>query len=364
MRRMLLAIVSGSLLAFGNSPMVLADSKSKRAVGKIFTSAIAKANESTVRVRSDGKDVALGTIVDSAGFIVTKASELKGEISIRFRDGSEFDAKYIGFEDKADLALLKVDTALTAVKFADKDKVIVGNFVAAPGMDETPAAVGVVSVGVRALKGFESIIENANKGYMGAQLKDRDDKQDGAEIFGLTDPKEGRSAAREAKLKVGDIIIRLNDMSIKKRDDLMTILAKSKPGDQVTLVVIRDDEEMEFKFKLLPKSSIDRSEMQNRMGGALSARRTGFPAVIQHDMVLKPIDCGGPLVDIDGNVIGINIARAGRVETWALPPDLVTKLIGEIKEGKHRKPEVLATTKEKPAETKSDPVKKSDPEKK
>ena len=63
-------------------------------------------------------------------------------------------------------------------------------------------------------------------------------------------------------------------------------------------------------------------------------RRTGFPAIIQHDMVLKPIDCGGPLVDLDGNVLGINIARAGRVESWALPPDIVKPIIKDMKEGK------------------------------
>jgi serine protease Do len=180
---------------------------------------------------------------------------------------------------------------------------------------------------------------------MGATLRDPVSGAEGAEIVGFPEEKDSRSAAKEAKLKVGDIIVRLNDQSIKKRDDLMTILNKSKPGDQVTVIVLRDEEELEFKFKLLSKSAIDRSEMQNRMGGALSGRRTGFPSVIQHDMVLKPVDCGGPLVDIDGHVIGINIARAGRVETWALPPDLVKTLVQEIKDGKHAKPAAKAAEK-------------------
>jgi RNA polymerase sigma factor (TIGR02999 family) len=35
--------------------------------------------------------------------------------------------------------------------------------------------------------------------------------------------------------------------------------------------------------------------------------------------VLKPEECGGPLVDVDGRAVGLNIARAGRVETLALP---------------------------------------------
>jgi S1-C subfamily serine protease len=43
-------------------------------------------------------------------------------------------------------------------------------------------------------------------------------------------------------------------------------------------------------------------------------------------------------VDLDGNVLGINIARAGRVETWALPPDVVKPLIADLKAGKFPPP--------------------------
>jgi hypothetical protein len=40
-------------------------------------------------------------------------------------------------------------------------------------------------------------------------------------------------------------------------------------------------------------------------------------------------------VDLDGNVLGINIARAGRVETWALPGDVIKPLIKPLKDGKY-----------------------------
>ena len=35
--------------------------------------------------------------------------------------------------------------------------------------------------------------------------------------------------------------------------------------------------------------------------------------------MLQPWLCGGPLVNLDGEAIGLNIARAGRVTTYALP---------------------------------------------
>ena len=49
----------------------------------------------------------------------------------------------------------------------------------------------------------------------------------------------------------------------------------------------------------------------------------GFDQVMQHDTVLDPDECGGPLMDAQGNVGGINIARAGRVVSYALRASLI-----------------------------------------
>jgi serine protease Do len=73
---------------------------------------------------------------------------------------------------------------------------------------------------------------------------------------------------------------------------------------------------------------------QDRMGSTLSNRRGGFPFILQHDSILKHTDCGGPLVDLDGQVVGINIARAGRVETYAIPADEVRLLLPNLMAGK------------------------------
>jgi serine protease Do len=70
------------------------------------------------------------------------------------------------------------------------------------------------------------------------------------------------------------------------------------------------------------------------MGSELSQRRAGFPVVLQHDGVIRPTDCGGPLVDLDGRVVGINIARAGRVESYAVPSEAVIPLLGDLMAGK------------------------------
>jgi serine protease Do len=84
-------------------------------------------------------------------------------------------------------------------------------------------------------------------------------------------------------------------------------------------------------------------DVQNRMGGDLSKRRSGFPVFLQHDTILKPKDCGGPVVDLDGKAIGINIARAGRTDTLALPSEAIQPLLAELKSGKLSLKELTAT---------------------
>ena len=44
---------------------------------------------------------------------------------------------------------------------------------------------------------------------------------------------------------------------------------------------------------------------------------------------------GIALVDLDGRVLGINIARAGRVETWTLPAETIKPIYAELKAGKY-----------------------------
>ena len=41
--------------------------------------------------------------------------------------------------------------------------------------------------------------------------------------------------------------------------------------------------------------------------------------MLQHDLSLTPADMGGPVFDLNGRAIGINIARADRITSYALP---------------------------------------------
>ncbi len=52
---------------------------------------------------------------------------------------------------------------------------------------------------------------------------------------------------------------------------------------------------------------------------------------LPHDAFVRPSDCGGPLVDTNGKVVGINIARALRVTSYAIPADTVQEVVRELR---------------------------------
>ena len=173
---------------------------------------------------------------------------------------------------------------------------------------------------------------NPNGGYMGIVMAPGDGGVTVVEVA-------PNSPAQEAGLRQGDLIIAIDDRAVKTNDDILEILREKRPGDLIRILFIRDGKTQEVPLKLTKRpSDLNRGDFQNRMGSKLSDRRGGFHIILQHDSVLGPSDCGGPLVDLDGKVIGINIARAGRTETYAIPAEVVIPLIPEFKAGRYSVP--------------------------
>jgi len=329
-------LVVAALFALSAAPASAQISSQSRVLAP-FKAVVAKANESTVRVRGDDKDIALGTVVFSDGFILTKASELRGALSVRLSDGTEYEAKIVGKHRDTDLALLHVDVKdLKPVKFTDTKKISAGNWLAAAGAHSDPIGVGIVSVATRKLTGPDAMIDNLNRGYVGIIMSstdptDKDGKVIGAKITEV----DTKGAGKKAGLVVDDIVIAVDGFKVAGREALRNALENSRPGDSVSLTILREGEEKSVKLTLTGSTGRpDRGSIQNAMGGALSGRRSGFPEVLQSDMVIEPKDCGGPVVDLDGNVLGINIARAGRVETWILPSENIRPILVDLKAGK------------------------------
>src|SRR5947208_14303977 len=72
-------------------------------------------------------------------------------------------------------------------------------------------------------------------------------------------------------------------------------------------------------------------DRMDRLDGELRERAEGFDLAIQHNTVMQPWQCGGPLVNLEGKAIGLNIARAGRTASYALSSELVQQSIANLK---------------------------------
>lgn len=293
-----------------------------------FTDVIAPARPSVVRVLCDGKTVALGTIVDQEGLILTKGSDLKGQIVCRLLDGRELPATYVAYHPDTDLALLDVEaTDLTPIEWSADADPLVGQWLATPSHESAPVGIGIVSVPRRKIES-ERI-----SGVLGVRLEDFDGAAKIAEII-------EDSAAAAAQLRPGDLIKRVDDSEISGREALVQLIREHEPGATLNITIQRGDEELVVLATLTHPFGqfLSRIAAQNHMGGELSLRRTGFSAVLQHDTVLRPQDCGGPVVNLDGRAIGVNIARAGRTESYAIPAGVIVPLLAEMRDGHYPPP--------------------------
>jgi serine protease Do len=282
---------------------------------------------SVVKLDLDGVTVALATVIDSSGLAITKASEIRqGKLTCWLATGKEVDVERIRVDEENDLALIKVKAkGLRPIQWA-AGAPVVGQWVVTPGIAETPQAVGIVSVNRRKILPKRALI--------GVQL---DFRARGAKILEIM---EGFGADK-AGLKAGDQILAVNGSAVKESEELVKALRNFREGQMVELRVQREEKEFAASVKMMPppppapegrgRRGLDREDRMNRMGSEPSERAEGFAQALQHDTVLQNWQCGGPLVNLDGKAIGLNIARAGRVASYALPADLVQRAMHDLR---------------------------------
>jgi serine protease Do len=307
----------------GRNLEFLGEGKSHATVLEAFQPATTKAAAATVQVLVDDKVVALGTIVDPGGLVVSKASLLDGDLKCRTGDQQEFAAEIAGILEEHDLALLRIDAqSLTAVTWRTGKPPAPGTLVAAPDADGKLLAVGVISAAPRPVPGVR--VTGESRGWLGIELGGGDS---GLAISSVV----RRSAAEEAGLKAGDRVAQIDGQRVEQVRQVIEAVGSHPPGETIEIVVVRDGEELK-KSATLGKPE-DRPSPQDRWGGGpFSKRRSGFPTVIPHDTLVRPEQCGGPLVDTDGAVVGINIARALRVATYALPAETVREAVEALRQ--------------------------------
>lgn len=285
-----------------------------------FNEAIGDAYKCTVQLMHDGDQCAFGTIVDSNGWIVSKASELQNRTSLKclLNDDREVEANVVGTDVDMDVALLKVSASnLTAVQW-DLAIPEQGRWLATTDLrSSVPTAIGVVSAGPTRIPNQRAVL---------GVLLDEDAARKGAIVSQVLNG----SGAHDAGIRERDYILSVDGKSVESRDQFLSLLKGGKGGQYLTLKINRDENMIEKQVRLMDLSNelLDETEME--VNGPISARSTGFGRIFMHDTVILPNQCGGPLVNLDGKVVGINIARAGRVSTYALPADTLMPIVKRL----------------------------------
>ena len=91
--------------------------------------------------------------------------------------------------------------------------------------------------------GFNMFHVDENRAMLGVVTEEVDG---GVKVTELTD----ESAAKKAGIKEGDIITKIGDTKIEDPDQLSQTVRKQKPGDKVTITVLRDKKEQKITTEL------------------------------------------------------------------------------------------------------------------
>ncbi len=270
------------------------------------------------------KEIAYGVVISAEGHILTKASELPDAVNLKVTvDQTNYpDVKVLMIDPTWDVALLKVQASgLVPVVYAPTSAVPQGTWVAANGV--TSRTTRRLLAGIISAKPRE--IPASGGAALGVILNAK------SKLLEVEDVNE-KSGAKEAGLQKGDVILTIEGKKVANLKDIGEALKDRKAGSQVKLTYRRKGAETTVDVRLAARGELFTEQMNrnDQMSGDFSPHRSGFPRVIQHDILGSRTVEGGPVLDLDGHCIGMNIARANRAENFAIPVEELKELAARL----------------------------------
>ena len=310
--RLVLGLCAGLLIS--NAIHAEDLSASQRLNGANTRKAFAKTKQaafaSTVRLIRNGKLITHGTIVSKEGLLLTKASACVGAREAVLADGQSYPVRIRRRDEKTDLALLQMmakDKSFEPVQWSNEMLPKEGGWMVSADPKLKGLKVGVNSGKPRAIK--------REGGVIGVILGRDGDATGGIAIAEVVP----RAAGATAGLKKGDVVTKVNGKSVIRREQVIELVGSHDPGDVVSIEVTRDERSFSYQVTLGHRSvTFEMFNRNLRMSGPVSKRKDNFPMIIQHDLPLPPEAMGGPVLDINGKAVGLNMARVDRVTTYAL----------------------------------------------
>jgi S1-C subfamily serine protease len=273
------------------------------------------AGNSIVEILDGEKRIGLATIVNRSGFMLTKASILPECFDCRLADGRVLAGTIARTVRKHDVAVVRIDAAdLAPIEWSTAGEPTIGSALALAAADATPA-LGFIS--------HEPFAFPAEPGHLRAKLRDTDDELQVEEL--RETPSDSIFMAIPAStLRPGDILLAMDGHSLSNLESYCKYLdvnagdPAAVSGDAVRLVVRRGDEKVELREVLGPPTF-------PRLAGQ-TPRSTGFSRALSVDTNATTEMCGGPLIDRNGEAVGIVIAWRKSGWMLALPADIAKSI--------------------------------------
>jgi len=291
-------------------------------------SVVKQAAKSTVGIYFGRKRITYGLVVED-NMIVTKWSEVagyRGMLKGLASDGKIRSLEVLGGLEDHDIAVLSYTGASLPVLDLSSDvELEAGDFLFVPRSDGKVATAGVVSVLPRSLRALD-------KGYLGVSMS-RAPGQDPLLISGV----EPNSAAAEAGMRPGDRIVKIGEEEIETFEEMSNLLKSAGAGHEVKLTIQRNGDTKILSAFLKGTNNVlvhgmnaanPRAQKMQHMGlRRLSRGSQNFPNVMQTDLDLNAEDCGAPVLNLNGDVVGMVISRASRIKTYVLPTRVIKDLL-------------------------------------
>ena len=306
-------------------------SEPNRGIPSPFSRAMQPLRQSIVEVVVDGKTVAMGMVVRPS-VIATKRSEILlhngkpfGDIYCRLPSDKKIRAEVIADSHEHDVALIRIaDGSLPPLKIAHDDGHPQGRLVSALVALHTEPIVGTVSTlstftvkpHAGAVGAFDVIpAASGVRVDVGSDLAGPESEENPLDWYSFSD----------GKLTHGDVITHVNGSAVNNKESWAAATGKLIAGDLVELKIRRGRGANKLVF---PSGASYWRALDS--AGPLSHRRTGFPEVLGHDALIRAEQCGSPVIDSRGNVIGMNIARYHTHQTLAIPSKALVALISKL----------------------------------